>query len=353
MLTKALQRAVLAILLLGPNLAVSGPLQLGSLLVSDPTSRALLSIDPITGYRRVFSSDTTGDGPSFINPAEITVSNDGTIYVIDGRSVFTIDPENGDRTIVSGPETGSGRLNSGLRAMAIRPNGRLLVADNRGDFLIIDPESGERWFRAHVGGRPTDITVNADGDILFSRSEELGIGLLPATVSGIQTSPPSKLYTVLMENAPPEGSAINLGDTQAFVQIDGNELILLDRWSADRLKHVNLDTNDRIGLLRGGKGLPDSITTYDLLLKEAGTLWVTGSDHGLLEVDLVAKDWKIISGREIGGGSDFRQLYKMAIFVPEPNTDLSIVMLASLILSFQRSRTSYAYQIKHFDICRS
>lgn len=318
MLTKAIQRAVLAVLLFGPNLAVSGPLQLGSLLVSDPTSRALLSIDPNTGYRRVFSSNTIGDGPSFITPAQIAVSNDGTIYVADGRSVLSVDPTNGDRTVVSGPDVGDGRLNSGISALAIAPDGNLVAGDNLGDLFIIDPRTSERWRRARVGRRPTDISVSDNGDILFTGGPGVAIRLLPSGIRGIPSGRSLTPTTVLMENAPPDGSAIYLGNTQAFVRTDANELILLDRWSADRLKHVNLDTNDRIGLLRGGRGLPDSITTYDLLWKEAGTLWVTGSDHGLLEVDLATKDWKVFSGQEVGGGDDFQHLYKMAIFVPEP-----------------------------------
>ena len=159
----------------------------GRILVSDDMRAVVFSVDLATGDRTVVSGDITGPigtGPAFEGPRGLAVADDGRIVVADAdvAAIFSIDPNSGDRTIISGSGIGSGPDFLTVQEIAIEPTGNILVTDNFTEQVFsVDPATGDRTIVSgpSVGMgpsfRPTGMTLDADGDIIVVDSKFGGL----------------------------------------------------------------------------------------------------------------------------------------------------------------------------------
>jgi streptogramin lyase len=159
----------------------------GFVYVTDTISDTLYRIDPSTGARSVVSSSTTGSGPSFVSPLDVSVDASGDLIVVDESlaAIFRVDPITGNRSIVSGcNDVGCGSL-SGSGGAFSSPHDLFIDAGGNGVLLdtaleaamSVDLTTGDRVVLSASGVGsgtgftvPRNVTIDANGNILISDS---------------------------------------------------------------------------------------------------------------------------------------------------------------------------------------
>lgn len=128
-----------------PQWPISPILDGDQILLLDNAFGALVSIDLLTGDRKVIINTFVGTGPELRLPSD---------WVIDGRRVLILDRElrsiialdltTGNRTVISGDGVGQGpQLENS--SVLVRDGSRLLVGKPRGmPFFVVDMITGER-----------------------------------------------------------------------------------------------------------------------------------------------------------------------------------------------------------------
>jgi hypothetical protein len=92
------------------------------------------------------ADDSTGRGPTLVNPIAMVVLSDGSLAVVDEGTfaVLRVDPNTGDRTVVSDDGIGSGPAFAIARSSAVAADGRLMVIDEGLDAIVsVDLERGD------------------------------------------------------------------------------------------------------------------------------------------------------------------------------------------------------------------
>ena len=164
----------------------------GNILVVDAeagTNRKgmLFRVNPVTGQRSVVSDFGAGANQG-VDPAGVAVEANGNILVVDFNAgtnkrgiLFRVNPGNGSRTVVS--DFGSftfGPLGVFTLDVAVEANGNILVVDaeagtnSSGLLFRLDRTTGVRTplsdfgagSQGSLGGEPTSVAVEANGDIL-------------------------------------------------------------------------------------------------------------------------------------------------------------------------------------------
>lgn len=126
-----------------------------SLLLVDRIGKRIMSVDLLTGDRTIVSSSTVGTGPDFIDPVQITTTLDGRILVTSyglqiaedeyNGMVVSVDPATGNRAIFSDATHGGGPGYISPIGIAHRANGRILVTDDwPAKVFELDPATGAR-----------------------------------------------------------------------------------------------------------------------------------------------------------------------------------------------------------------
>src|SRR5207249_11106460 len=74
------------------------------IVVVDASLKAVIRVDPGSGFRSLVSGRTRGSGPPLLSPWGIAAEANGTLVVVDNAlpAVVRVDPATGDRTLVSG-----------------------------------------------------------------------------------------------------------------------------------------------------------------------------------------------------------------------------------------------------------
>jgi outer membrane protein assembly factor BamB len=153
---------------------------------------ALLYLDPATGKRTTFSSDTVGDGLALTDVRSVALSPAGDVYVVPGTcrtKLLRVDPRFGHRTIVSG-SVGSGPFWVCPDLVVTGADGFLYVTDDSLHAIFqVDPSTGNRVIVSDAthGSGPLaspPIAANPDGSLLASG----GSGLVRIDpVTGVRT----------------------------------------------------------------------------------------------------------------------------------------------------------------------
>lgn len=170
----------------GPDLGAARHLRVepsGTLLVAHagfffPVAPGILRVWPETGDRETVSSAARGSGPAWRSPADLELTADGRLFVVDAGldAVLEVDPRTGDRSLVTGQGVGSGPALSSPIGIAAEAGGRLLVVDQDLAAVVgIDVDSGARSLVSGAGAGsgasfllPTELALEADGSILVT-----------------------------------------------------------------------------------------------------------------------------------------------------------------------------------------
>jgi sugar lactone lactonase YvrE len=194
----------------------------GMIVVADISAFAAVDggvfrVDPVTGARMVLSANGAPVGPRFENPWDVAVAPDGLIYVVDAGNmtttgkVMSIDPVTGRRRVISenGAPAGGPRFVY-PRGITVDAAGSLLVSDRDafggdGGIIRVDPVMGTRTTvssnTSPAGGPafrdPGDLVVESCGGILIT----------DATAQAVyRVDPATGARTIVSANATPGGS---------------------------------------------------------------------------------------------------------------------------------------------------
>src|SRR5262245_14048372 len=121
-----------AVALLLSTSAEAVTLEPGDIVVADALYDSVYHVDPATGDRTVVSSDSIGAGPSLGQLFGIAVEPSGTILVTGTADfvtgwVYRIDPLTGDRSVVTSSVVGSGPNLVNPMDLVIGPDGSIFV----------------------------------------------------------------------------------------------------------------------------------------------------------------------------------------------------------------------------------
>lgn len=211
----------------------------GFVYVTDTISDTLYRIDPSTGARTVVSSSTTGTGPAFVSPLDVSIHASGDLIVVDEShsAVFRVDPITGNRSIVSGCNdvgctslSGSGGAFSNPHDLFIDANGNGVLLDAALEAVMsVDLLTGDRVVlsSAAVGAGtgfivPRNLTIDASGNILISDSNTTSNA--PGLI--IRVDPLTGARTVVSSGS--VGSGRNLEVPVGLVVDDQGNILVLD-----------------------------------------------------------------------------------------------------------------------------
>ena len=155
----------------------------GDFVVVDNGLDAVVHVDQITGDRTIISDENTGFGPNIEVPVSIESTADGDYIVLDTGltfiwSIIHVDQLTGDRTIISDETTGMGPFFDMPADITVTPDGDIVVVDNGLDAVVyVDQITGDRTIISDelMGNgpelfNPIRIAVTADGDFaVFAR----------------------------------------------------------------------------------------------------------------------------------------------------------------------------------------
>jgi hypothetical protein len=166
-------------------------------LVVSFSLKAVFAVDLVTGDRTVLSDQSTGSGPLFSSPLDITLdtsTSPARALVTDSNfvvsRVLAVDLATGDRSVLSDASTGSGTAFVTPRGIELDTStnpARALVTDlDLGAVFAVDLATGDRSVLSGPGngtgptlGRPFDITV----DVTNKRAVFIDNGLLMLELS--------------------------------------------------------------------------------------------------------------------------------------------------------------------------
>jgi WD40 repeat protein len=136
----------------------------------------ILRIDLTAGKDQIISFTHSHPGPEMQLPTSIAIGDDGTIYIADfqRRAIFSIDPNSGERRIVS---DGTVSPIYYPLVIAVDPDGTLLVSDDgNGRLYRINPENDERTSIDHSLLLPNiEGIAMIDGDSIVISSRAVGV----------------------------------------------------------------------------------------------------------------------------------------------------------------------------------
>lgn len=147
--------------------------------VTEGIGGILISIDPISGVRRIASDfSTTAQGPTGISLYDVAIGAGGDLLVVDatGNGVFVVDPVNGARTMVSNvANAAQGPTGSAPRAVALGDNGEILVATQTltAKLMSVDPATGLRTVVSDLRDPALGLLGFLPEDMEFRSSQEL------------------------------------------------------------------------------------------------------------------------------------------------------------------------------------
>ncbi|MBI5433896.1 MAG: hypothetical protein HZA52_13780 [Planctomycetes bacterium] len=122
--------------------------QSGLFYAADRTSRSIIEIDPVTGWRRTVSSATLGHGAPLTNPQGLAILQSGQSLLVadDPDELIRVDLATGDRTVITSGGIGSGTSMLHPRAVDYVPAlGRAFVMTQQPDRIIsVDVNTGAR-----------------------------------------------------------------------------------------------------------------------------------------------------------------------------------------------------------------
>jgi sugar lactone lactonase YvrE len=196
----------------------------GMILVTDLSAFAaadggVFRVNPTNGNRTVLSTNGIASGPRFENPSDVAVTSTGEIYVVDAGnmvstgSVISVDRMTGRRRVISANATATGPRFVYPRAIAVDAAGSILVSDRdafggSGGIIRVDAATGARSTvssNLSAGGppfsEPGDLVVDGCDRILITDSGADAVYSVDAT---------SGARTILSNNVTP-------GGTPAFV----------------------------------------------------------------------------------------------------------------------------------------
>lgn len=265
--------------------AVTGP----RLLVSDPSSSAILAIDPTSGARSVLSSAAVGVGPALAAPGRMKLDLKAKrLLVVDGipfrsgsgnrvnrAALVSIDLDTGNRTDLVGPAIGEGFFVDTPHALAL------------------DAETGQAYVARDSGGQIAEVGLAS------LKRRELG---------GADVGAGEKLFD-------PGGIALGAG-------ILSGQLLTTDALLAN-LVEVDRATGDRTVLSGHSAGSgPGFVFPVDVVLQPgssgANALVLDAGLQALLAVNLGTGDRTVLSSPDVGAGpvfSDSGQLSLQAMAV--------------------------------------
>jgi DNA-binding beta-propeller fold protein YncE len=242
----------------------------GDLLVAQPDGGTkgkgvLVRVDPLTGLAIAVSADG-----SFIDPIDVAVGADGTVYVLDrkidpwdaGKSaaggVFRVDPLTGAQTKLTGPN-----IFFKPTAIAVGGDGAILVADKRTDDVHgivrrVDPATGAASELTSAGllASPAGLAINGSSVLVsdsqafggpggvvrvnladgvqsqvtaagvFADPDGLAFGMLPVPPAGLTVQPPTLGQTVgiapvagIVRYAPPSKRRLHFRRLRHAIQV--------------------------------------------------------------------------------------------------------------------------------------
>ena len=178
--------------------SASAAVQPGDIFVSvangiDGNKGGVLYVDPATNIHTIISS-----GGSFVDPMDITFSQDGSLYVADfSAAVIKVDPDTGAQTVIA-----SGAPLSKPAGITVDNDGTLLVADNISRIIRIDPVTGVQTV-VSIGGlldRPNGIAVDASGNIFVADMAYETVSLFAAGGAVIKIDPVTGDQSIVSEH---------------------------------------------------------------------------------------------------------------------------------------------------------
>jgi hypothetical protein len=194
----------------------------GMILVTDAgsgpgSSGQLLRVDPRTGSRTVLSTNSSpSGGPQFSYPADVAVAPNGTIVVVDidatGGRVIAVHPITGTRRLISSNAAPAGPPYLATPwGVTIGPAGDILVSDPSlgglaPQIVRVNPANGQRSVISPGGVPGYGSPMLGPGDLVYH------CGMLVVTDPGTQTVLQVHPYTgarnVLADNSDPTEPAL-------------------------------------------------------------------------------------------------------------------------------------------------
>ena len=216
-------------------------------LLLDYELLSVIEIGP-TGERRVISDASTGSGPALMDPVHMVLDAAGNrVLVLDGAgALIAIDLTSGARTVVADANTGSGPPIGFANDMALDvTNGRVLLADpwmEQPGLVAVDLATGNRTMLSNaVTGtgpeifHPQSVVVDAAGNRALLH--DLGGGALLAVDLATGNR------TLIADGATGEGPelggrtvmVLNATENRVLLaSLDWNALLAIDLTSGDR-----------------------------------------------------------------------------------------------------------------------
>src|SRR3954454_11780380 len=203
---------------------------------------AVIRVNPVTGARTTVSANNDpAGGPSFVDPAGLTLAPNGDILVVDpaaypgaGGGVIRVNPVTGARTPVSqnaAPAGGPSFVDP--FGIALAANGDILVTDQNafgggGGVIRVNPVTGARTAVSDNTTQPGfpnfdapwGIDTEADGNIVVAD---------PGTFGGgggvIRVNPVTGVRTAVSENMVPTGAPMFADPIGLMVAANRNILV--------------------------------------------------------------------------------------------------------------------------------
>lgn len=272
------------------------------IFVADTRLAGIVSVNPVTGRRSLFSGDGVGTGPLLPVPANLEWDGE-LLYVIeaDSNTILTVDPVSGDRSLISGESTdesrGVGVALSNPRELIVTSD-RVLVADAGLDAIIeIDPATGDRQqvFREIAAGNPVILSPRAmvqgvDGTIYIADD-------IFEAIIGIDLA--SGAFFVVSNREVGEGPVLR--SPRDMLLKDAATLTVLDA-SSGTIVDIDLISGDRTV----AADLETSLDVPVAFAEDGGSLVIADNDRGeLFRYNLASAEFEAVSRVEVGGGISF------------------------------------------------
>jgi streptogramin lyase len=318
-----------------PTEAVAAAIMPGDILVADPAdgflglpSGSILRVDPLTGSQTIFA---TADG-SF-RPVDIAIAGNGDLLILNkgqgspggGRGVLRADPVTGELTPISLFGLASLAVPTG---MAIAPNGDIFVTTfdplfgGLPNVLRVDPVTGIPTVLSEGGSfvTPSDLVVDANGDILVVDSSAFGPGTF-GTGGIIRVDPLTGAQTTLAAGG-------SFADPDSLV-IDANGDILVANFDAtSNFANDVVRVDPATGVQTILSAFPPIVQAHGIALGPNGEIWIAGSlvgGPGVARVDPLTG-----AQERFSNGGFFRNPAGIAIVpspLPSPATEPATLVL--------------------------
>ncbi len=273
----------------------------GRILLADNYSKVLILVDPVSGSRAVITS-----GDSLLDPRDVVVEPNGTIFVLDGRSgIIKVEQLTGMQTQLT-PGTSFTTDPIGPSSMAMVNNGDLLVADGTAGIKRIDRVTGSVSVMSSgdslnlAVGVAVDKSGNVyagDASVFFGQMSKL-----------IRINPLSGVQSVVSEGgnlALPVGIAIDdsnrifVSDPASFTGAPQDYLMRIDSMTGAQ---TVIATSETLKIPTGLDVLPD------------GNL-VVANNHGATVYSVNPGTGKTVT---IASGGNISQPFGLTVIRPEP-----------------------------------